>query len=106
MPSSAELLNQILTRSGLDRRDGHPLYRYRVTVDELEALRESLRASIERYSDLMTQEDYAAFCLFASEWFRRACETMSGFRQNHLMRRSIGISIMSLRPCKLTSFDG
>jgi len=71
MPSSAELLNQILTRSGLDRRDGHPLYRYRVTVDELEALRESLRASIERYSDLMTQEDYAAFCLFASEWFRR-----------------------------------
>lgn len=75
MNRCAEILNEIFDRSGLDRRDGHPLYAYRVTLDELERLRIELDSRLLRSQSLRTSEERAAFCLYSAEWFRREYES-------------------------------
>ena len=71
MPSCFDTLNQIIARSNLDRKDGHPLYRYRVTPDELDLLRRELKFQFDSRGSLRMAEECAAFCLFGAEWFRR-----------------------------------
>ena len=71
MTTCFETLAQVLSRSGLNREDGHPLYRYRVTSDELERLRKELSLLFTTRGSLRMPEEYAAFCLFGAEWFRR-----------------------------------
>jgi hypothetical protein len=71
MPKCNEILTQIETRSGLDRNNGYPLYRYRVTTDELELLRRELIHIFTHRGTLRMPDEYAAFCLFGAEWFRR-----------------------------------
>ena len=71
MPSCFDILNQIISRSSLDRKDGHPLYRYRVTPDELDLLRVELKFHLDTRGSFRMAEDCAAFCLFGAEWFRR-----------------------------------
>ncbi len=63
------LLRNIIRRSGLNPRDGYPLYAYRTTSSELADLRESLKAVLILGTRL-SLSDQAAFCLFAAEWFR------------------------------------
>lgn len=74
MPKCDEILSAVLDRSGLQRRDGHPLYSYRLTLDELEQLRVELANRFQIAQKLRTAEEKAAFCLFASEYFRREYE--------------------------------
>jgi hypothetical protein len=69
--SFSALLDRIIQRGGLSRNEGHPLYAYRTTPDELRALREGLQNRLAWTSSLDTF-GAAAFCLFAAEWF---CET-------------------------------
>lgn len=71
MPNCMEILQQIFLRTGLDRKDGHPLYRYRVTAEELNSLRDALKRLFELRGNLQTEVECAAFCLFGAEWFRR-----------------------------------
>ena len=66
----ASVLHGIIRRSQLDWRDGHPLYAYRTSEEELEDLRETLSGLIDARSDL-SRDGKAAFCLFAAEWFVR-----------------------------------
>ena len=65
-----EILTRIIARSGLNPSDGHPLYAYRTTEEELQELRESLHVVFQVRADL-TRVEAATFCLFAAEWFRR-----------------------------------
>lgn len=67
-------LNEILGRSGLERNDGHPLYAYRITLDELERIRAELISRFKIAGRLRQPTECAAFCMFASEWFRRKYE--------------------------------
>ena len=71
MPNCHEILNQIITRSGLERTAGHPLYSYRVTPQELDLLRHELTAIFNSRGSLRMAEECGAFCLFGAEWFRR-----------------------------------
>ena len=50
---------------------------YRVTSDELIALRESLTETVNEFGELRTTIDFATFCLFGAEWFRRNYEDSS-----------------------------
>ena len=56
-----------------DRPDGRPIYAYRCTVDELEALSRPLARAI-RFPGLSRTADQAAgaFALYAAEWWRRS----------------------------------
>lgn len=65
------ILNQIIERSGLDPKDRHPLYAYKVTQEELELLQSALKDALQANSGLTKTEQQAAFCLFGAEWFRR-----------------------------------
>lgn len=71
MPNSGEITMQVLERSGLDRKDGHPLYSYRVTPQELELLQIELKSVFSTRGSLKFAEECGAFCLFGAEWFRR-----------------------------------
>ncbi len=71
MPRCSDILNQVVARSGLDRKDSHPLYSYRVTLDELDLLQVELRTLFNGRGSLRTVEECGAFCLFGAEWFRR-----------------------------------
>ena len=71
MPSCSEVLEQVISRSGLNRNDGHPLYSYRVMPKELELLQAELRSIFDSQGSLRLVEDCGAFCLFGAEWFRR-----------------------------------
>ncbi|MEO1990366.1 MAG: hypothetical protein ABGW78_00415, partial [Pirellulales bacterium] len=72
MPSRVrEVLDSLIDRSGLDRADGHPLYAYKVTPEELEQLQQALKAALAISPELKQQDHRAAFCLFGAEWFRR-----------------------------------
>ncbi len=71
MPSCADILKHVIARSGLKREDGYSLYRYRVTLEELEQLRQELRFQFESCDTLRMPEECAAFCLFGAERFRR-----------------------------------
>lgn len=74
MPKCDEILSAVLDRSELSRREGHPLYAYRLTLEELEQLRVELANRFRFAQKLRTAEEKAAFCLFASECFRREYE--------------------------------
>ena len=71
MPKCTEILNEVLQRTRLDRADGHPLYVYKVTSNELEMLRTELNNRLSVAGKFRTPEECAAFCLFGAEWFRR-----------------------------------
>jgi len=64
------VLDAIIERSGLTRTDGHPLYAYKVTPEELQSLRDALQDTLKIHPELRKPEQRAAFCLFGAEWFR------------------------------------
>lgn len=66
-----QILEGICARSGLERSDGHPLYAYRTSREELEQLRDELKRCLSTRGALRPRTEFAAFCLFSSEWFRR-----------------------------------
>lgn len=65
------IIEAIQERSGLSRLEGHALYAYRLTEEELYELREALQDEIVVNPELRRIEQRAAFCLFGAEWFRR-----------------------------------
>lgn len=66
-----ETLNAIIERSNLDRLDGHPLFSYKTTAEELESLRTELKKRLAIAERFRTPAECATFCLFGAEWFRR-----------------------------------
>lgn len=70
----SRILSRIVERSGQLPQDGHPLYSYDVSSEDLAALRSELSRSFERLI-ILPQADAAAFCLFAARWF---CERYEG----------------------------
>ncbi|QDT70359.1 hypothetical protein MalM25_33070 [Planctomycetes bacterium MalM25] len=70
MPTCHEILSSVINRAGLKSADGSPLYAYRVTEHEIEQIRIELRNRLTLAGRLRTSSEHAAFCLFASEWFR------------------------------------
>lgn len=65
------VLDDIFQRTGLNRRDGHPLYAYRLQRIEIDKLQAELRLELQLRPKLERQDLCGAFCLFAAEWFRR-----------------------------------
>ncbi|PWC18961.1 STY4851/ECs_5259 family protein [Brenneria corticis] len=64
-------LAKFLTRRGLKKTDGRPLYEYHATSDEYADLKRLLR-EIGQPEKLKNDKGYAAcFTLFCSEWYRR-----------------------------------
>src|SRR5579862_6232644 len=57
-------------RFGLAAPDGRPLYRYRLSTPNYEALRDYLRQSV-RGAGFVLPHDDALFVLWGAEWFRR-----------------------------------
>lgn len=74
MTSVVSILERVQARAGLARRDGHPLYAYRVDDEALEALRQALARALgsRRALDGFA---CAGLCLFAAEHF---CRTHAG----------------------------
>src|SRR5690349_7176069 len=65
-------LDKILRDRGLSGPDGRPLYAYRLTPDEVEALKEPLRHALDRLgiSCLGARWCSRAFVAIACNWFR------------------------------------
>lgn len=90
MPKCEEILAQVLERNGLEVPDQTPLYTYRVTAEELDVLQIELSNRFEIAGTLKTQAEYAAFCLFGAEWFRRQYD--SGVWAWHTIFDGLGVS--------------
>lgn len=61
-----------LSRYGLPRPDGRPLYRYPLSDAAFERAEADLKARASRFNaDMATQHDAALFVLWSSAWFRR-----------------------------------
>jgi hypothetical protein len=72
MPSPHAILQQtLLQRNNVRREQGHPLYAYRTTADELAALHAALRSHCAS-SAPFDPPTAAAFCVFGAEWFCRS----------------------------------
>jgi hypothetical protein len=70
--SSKQPTDHWLGQFGLFQPDGRPLYRYRMSKANFEALGEHLRgrAAVMRYQAIVS--DAALFVMWAAEWFRRS----------------------------------
>lgn len=70
----ADWLAAMLGKRGLPKPDGRPLYRYRLSVAEFEALAQLLKS--RTHSDLALLAKQRGFCacwfLFAAEWWKRS----------------------------------
>lgn len=66
---ASQLLTRILSTRGLDRPSGKPLFRYRCSDAEFNALAELLRG--EGQLQDKGAAEAACFCLYAAEWWRR-----------------------------------
>lgn len=74
MPSCPEIIVSILTRFNLTEADGRMLCKYRCTESEYENIQAGLRDIIRLRKGLpfnCTTLELAAFCLYASEWWRK-----------------------------------
>lgn len=74
MPSCPEIIVSILTRYNLTEADGRMLCKYRCTESEYENMQAGLREIIRLRKGLFshgTTLELAAFCLYASEWWRK-----------------------------------
>jgi len=74
MPRPHEIVITILERVGLHEPDGRMLCKYRCTDDEYIKLQEALYESIKLCHGVVPQTEeqgMPAFCLYASEWWRR-----------------------------------
>jgi hypothetical protein len=61
-----------LEHNGLLQPDGRPLYRYRLSRDGYESLKERLARWVARFRlDREAPSFAAAFCLFVAEWYKR-----------------------------------
>jgi hypothetical protein len=65
------LLEALFHRTGRSRREGNPLYAYRLENSELHHLRQNLLVEFRCNPRPERSDICAAFCLFAAEWFRR-----------------------------------
>ena len=63
-------VSQILKRRHLEEPNGKPLYTYRCTDDEYEAVAQYVRQRVSPFG-FHGRDGPAHFCLFASEWWRR-----------------------------------
>ncbi|MEQ8461642.1 MAG: STY4851/ECs_5259 family protein [Sandaracinaceae bacterium] len=63
------VLQSITERSGLSRHEGHPLWAYKVTASELDALERALRVGLNPVAPSPAAS--GAFCLFAADKFCR-----------------------------------
>jgi hypothetical protein len=64
------LVRQIRQRTPLASEEPPPLYAYRISPEELDELRRTLRGVLQ-WRVSLEREEAAAFCLFAAEWFRQ-----------------------------------
>lgn len=69
-----DVLESILARVGIDAPDERPLYAYRLTSDEAEVLRQQLEVDLRVVGRRIDRAAAAAFCLWASDYFRRGYE--------------------------------
>ncbi len=71
--SAASLGTSIVwgSRFGLPLPDGRPLYQYRLSTENYEAIGDYLKTSIRRVG-LQRQHDDALFAIWVAEWFRRS----------------------------------
>jgi len=67
-------ITDFLSRHGVPHSDGRPLYQYRVTDEEFESLKQTMKFSSEFGLSLVSKKlprwD-AAFVIYAAEWWRR-----------------------------------
>lgn len=72
----ADWLTTMLQRRELARPDGRPLYRYRLSVDEFDVLRNLLRQHAGSKAVISLLHKQRGFCacwfLFAAEWWKRS----------------------------------
>nr|WP_247750508.1 STY4851/ECs_5259 family protein [Rhizobium sp. 16-449-1b] len=68
-------MEDILNRNGLDRPNGQPIYRYRITQDEFDRGRELLEKSAALL-DRRNAPLCAIFALVTSEWYRREANSL------------------------------
>jgi hypothetical protein len=71
MESIISILERVEAKAGLSRRDGHPLYAYRMDDLTLEALEQALRYTLAR-GEVLDGFACAGLCMFAAEHF---CQT-------------------------------
>lgn len=71
LTQTSEILKEIIDRSGRRRGDGQALYTYRISLQDLGLLRESLASDFADNPRRNEAVICGAFCLFAAEWFRR-----------------------------------
>ncbi|MFN3831867.1 MAG: STY4851/ECs_5259 family protein [Allorhizobium sp.] len=75
-PSVArQLLDDIMRRNGLDRPNGQPIYRYRISQAEFQRGRELLERSAA-FLDRRNAPLCAVFALVTSEWYRREAKSL------------------------------
>lgn len=70
----ADWLTAMLGKHGLHQPDGRPLYRYRLSVAEFDALAQLLRSRAHSNTTLLAKQRGFCACwfLFAAEWWKRS----------------------------------
>ncbi|MGO6821687.1 STY4851/ECs_5259 family protein [Rhizobium ruizarguesonis] len=72
---SLRLLEDILSRNGLDRPNGQPIYKYRISQDEFDRG----RLILDRSAGLLDRSNgplCAVFAFVTAEWYRREAKTL------------------------------
>ena len=94
-----KILDDIFQRTGLNRRDGHPLYAYRLQRIEIDRLQTELRLEFQLRPKLERQDLCGAFCLFAAEWFRRNHEE-GPWKWETILENGLGLTGTNLSTAK------
>ncbi len=66
------MFERVLERIGLEEPDGRPIYGYEITEEEYRELQNCVRDRAEREPGSWSNKDAAEFCIYVSEWWRRA----------------------------------
>ncbi len=93
------ILDDIFKRTGLNRRDGHPLYAYRLQRFEIDQLQAELRLELQIQPKLERQDLCGAFCLFAAEWFRRN-HVEGPWKWETILENGLGLTGIALNTVK------
>ncbi|SIR48197.1 STY4851/ECs_5259 family protein [Bosea sp. TND4EK4] len=79
----------VLRRNGIPRPDGRPLHRYRLSDDEHDDLRRTLRARPGWANGPTARDAAASFVLWAAHWFQR--DYVGGTRRWEDLSAAIGV---------------
>lgn len=90
-PSAAggSIWDLVLRRTGIPRPDGRPLHRYRLSDEEHDDLRRTLRARPGWANGPTARDSAASFVLWAAHWFQR--DYVGGTRRWEDLSAAIGV---------------